>query len=156
MFHCHRGPLPGLAVFCVAAIVFVSACSSKDNEEIVHVVSMVSLIANPSQYHGQWVSVQGVVELSSGGEPAVFLSFAHAAHGDVSSGICLSKLGVADELWQLADGEWAGIRGVFDADDRCHAGLYAGTIREIDRLEALPPNSEVAVQLRVQQPGEPQ
>lgn len=132
------------ALFAIVFFCFSFPCFGDDDEVIVHVVSLVNLIATPSAYNGKWVSIQGVVEVSSRGEPAVFLTADDATYGNLANAICLSKEGVPDDRWHSASGRWFGIRGMFDGDDRCHAGLFAGTIREIDRLEALAPSSTPA------------
>jgi len=87
---------------------------------------MVSLIANPSQYHGQWVSVQGVVELHNfmagmlglsaagllGGAALVGLGVVTAAAGVTAGGMVvlaggLLMMGGAN----LAIGRAAGAKG---------------------------------------------
>lgn len=88
-------------------------------------------------YDDKWVSVQGVVEFRNG-NPAIFLSAETATHGILSSGIWLDKIGFSEERWRSLHRQWVGVRGVFDKDSRGHLGMFAGTIRDIDHLTALP------------------
>jgi hypothetical protein len=122
-------------------VLLLPSCRDTTKGEEVHVVSLINLIATPAQYDGRWVSVQGVVEVSSDGEPALFLTVDDAAYGNVPNAICIATDGSPDGRWPVEGGEWVGIRGVFDSSNRCHFGLFAGTIRDIDRFEPLTASS---------------
>lgn len=127
------------AVVSAIALCSCSLTSASEDDSVVHVTSLVNLIATPSEYDDTWVSVQGVVSVRPEGQ-AVFLSADDAAYGNLSNGVWLVKGSFSDDALRSLDGQWVGIRGIFDEDARGHAGLFAGTIREIDRLDALPKN----------------
>lgn len=109
------------------------ACSRGHAEaEIVHVVSLVNLIATPSQYDGKWVAVQGFLDVRED-EAVVFLTKHDWAYSNAANAVWLRKGGISDERWRSADGKWITVRGLFDEEEGF--GSFTGTIVEVDRLE---------------------
>jgi hypothetical protein len=97
-------------------------------------VSLVSLVANPAQYAGKKVQVIGFATLEFEGN-AVYLSKEAAEIGDTESAVWLDVDGLSVPNPEKLNRSYVVLAGTFDAENRGHIGMFAGTIKSIFRLE---------------------
>jgi hypothetical protein len=97
-------------------------------------VSLVSLIANPANFAGKNVQVIGFATFEFEGN-ALYLSKEAAAIGDMASAIWLDIEGLADPNPEKLNQQYVLVAGTFDAENRGHIGMFAGTLKAIFRLE---------------------
>lgn len=99
--------------------------------------SVLSLIANPREFDGKRVQVAGYV-VSQMETWGIFHSEADRREGGFKRGIWLETYGTP--YAQLAEA-YAVVEGTYDATSCGHLGMWCGTIRDITRLEPLPPEA---------------
>jgi hypothetical protein len=108
-------------------------------------VSLVALIATPEKFDGRKVRVIGAVRLAFE-RSALYL---HREHMDLhlpSNAVWLSFGPDGPTPTQRAlSGGYVGIEGVFSTQFKGHWGKYAGSIREITRIEGWPPPEVQAI-----------
>jgi hypothetical protein len=97
-------------------------------------VSLIALIANPAKYAGKKVQIIGFATLEFEGN-AVYLSKEGAEIGDNASAIWLDLEGLSVSNPEKLNRQFVLIAGTFDAENRGHIGMFAGTIKSIFRLE---------------------
>ena len=97
-------------------------------------VSLVSLIANPASFAGKSVQVIGFATFEFEGN-AVYLSKEAAAVGDTASAIWLDLGGLTTPNPERLNQQYVLVAGTFDAENRGHIGMFAGTLKAISRLE---------------------
>src|SRR6187551_385077 len=93
--------------------------------------SVLALIANPDQFDGKAVRVLGYVvsEFETWG---IFESQSDFRNGASKAAIWLETY---DTPYAQVNDAYAVVEGTFDATSRGHLGMWAGTIRNITRLE---------------------
>ena len=101
-------------------------------------VSLVSLIANPARFGGKTVQLIGFATFEFEGN-AVYLSKEAAQIGDSASAIWLDIDGLAISNPEKLNRRYVLIAGTFDAENRGHVGMFAGTLKSIIRLEEAGP-----------------
>ena len=104
--------------------------------EIVHAkgdnfVSLIQLIATPKVYDGMKVTVAGFMRLEFEGT-AIYLHREDYENSLYQNGLWL-HIGESDDIRDL-DKTYVLIEGIFDASDHGHMDLWAGSIKEIDRI----------------------
>jgi hypothetical protein len=121
-----------------------------DNEEydMILDVSIIQLIANPTEYHGKKIAIKGVGNLGFE-DTAVYLCIDNWYHLATKNAIWINmNWEVADdELWyyinnkriseedaQKYNGKYVRIKGTFDMYDVGHRGLFSGGIYDITRF----------------------
>lgn len=98
-------------------------------------VSMIQLIANPEQYHGQLVRVIGVGNLEYE-DNCISLSKEDLKYEAGNSiWIELGPKAISYENARQYNGEYVIVEGVFDKDNCGHMGMFFGAITEISRYE---------------------
>ena len=98
--------------------------------------SVLSLTATPEEFDGKRVRVVGYV-VSQMEVWGVFDSEADRREGGFKRGVWLETYGTPYAQVNEAD---AIVEGTYDASSCGHLGMWSGTIREITRLEPLPPS----------------
>ena len=141
-----------IIIFIIINIIAINSCSDeKQNDNHAEEdawplhVSIIQLIANPAEYHGKKILVEGVVDLSYEGT-AVYLCIDNWYYLASKNAIWLKiPLEVIDdELWYYINGrliseedarEYNGkyvlIEGTFDMYDTGHRDLFSGGIFDI-------------------------
>lgn len=110
-------------------------------------VSLVALIANPAAYDGRAVQVQGNLILEFEGD-ALYLGKSDANFYNANNAIWVDKPSWVDARAQRAlSGRAVFAEGIFSATERGHMGAFAGSLKDIRRLERLPSRGEFGVQL---------
>ena len=94
----------------------------------------MSLIANPASFAGKSVQVIGFATFEFEGN-AVYLSKEAAAVGDTASAIWLDLGGLTTPNPERLNQQYVLVAGTFDAENRGHIGMFAGTLKAISRLE---------------------
>ncbi|NMH26508.1 hypothetical protein [Flavobacterium silvaticum] len=129
----------------------VSACMQKENSKAnagkqktvdkddFHIdnynISMIRLIANPEEYHGKEIRVQGYLNLQFEGD-AIYLH-----EDDYKNAIFKNSFWVEFSNEVLTQNPTDGINnqyvtivGTFDMNSRGHMGVFAGTIKNITEI----------------------
>jgi hypothetical protein len=97
-------------------------------------VSLVQLIANPSEYHGKFVRVIGFCRLEFEGD-ALYLHREDFEQGITKNAVWLDVgRSISMSSRDLSDG-YVLVEGVFNAEDKGHMDLFSGCLREIKRIE---------------------
>jgi hypothetical protein len=97
-------------------------------------VSLVQLIANPREYDGKLVRVIGFVSVEFEGT-AVYLHQEDYKH-DITQNAIWLEMDV--ERNKKINQRYVLIEGTFDANHNGHKGLFNGSIKDINRLQAWP------------------
>ena len=100
-------------------------------------VSLVQLIANPDRYDRKPVQVTGYCSLEFEGL-AIYLHRDDERYGNTKNAVWLD---LSEDLLRTAEFRKGHclVKGVFNAKDEGHMGLFSGALTEIDRMEAWPP-----------------
>ena len=144
-----------IIILIISNIIAMISCSNKKNnedndEEIIPIeVSIIQLIANPTEYHGKKIAVQGVGNISFE-DTAVYLCEDNWCYLVTKNAVWL-KIDwevIDEELWFYINGEqiseedareyngkYVFIEGTFDMYDVGHRGLFSGGIYDITRYE---------------------
>ena len=145
-----------IIIFILLSIIVITSCSDKkknsDNEEdsIWPLdVSIIQLIANPTEYHGKNIRVKGVGDLSFEGT-SVYLCIDNWYYGasknaiwvDIDSEIMDNNLRyyingrlISYDDAQKYNGKYVLIEGTFDMYETGHRGAFSGGISDITRFE---------------------
>jgi hypothetical protein len=104
-------------------------------------VSLVQVIANPSDFHRKAVRVTGFCRLEFEGN-ALYLHREDFERGIAKNAVWL-RLGwpVPESRRSLSD-EYVLVEATFDADARGHFDLFSGELIDITRMERWPPRFE--------------
>ena len=97
-------------------------------------ISLIALIANPEKYVGKEIQVIGFATLEFEGN-AVYLSKEAADMGNNASAVWLDLEGLNVLNPEKLNRNHVFVAGTFDAENRGHMGMFAGTIKSIFRLE---------------------
>lgn len=100
-------------------------------------VSLVQLIATPSQYDGKRVAVAGFCNLEFEGS-ALYLHEEDFRRNLITNAVRLVLPSPPPAAFRAAHHAYASVEGVFAAP-RPNAPGYRGTIRDITRAEQVPP-----------------
>ncbi len=100
-------------------------------------VSLVQLIASPSQFDGKRVAVAGFCTLEFEGS-ALYLHEEDFRHSLITNAVRLTLPSPLPPAFRSAHRTYASVEGVFSAP-RPNAPGYRGTIRDITRVEPIPP-----------------
>ena len=95
-------------------------------------VSFISLIANPEKYAGRKIWVIGFATLEFEGN-VLYLSREAAEINDMTSAIWLDVAGLKANP-QAYDHKYVLITGTFNAENRGHIGMFAGTVEAISEI----------------------
>ena len=109
-------------------------CISSGGEANRCFVSFISLVANPEKYAGKRVQVIGFVKLEFEGN-ALYFSRDAAEVNDSQSAIWLDVAGLAISQPQTFDHQVVIVAGKFNAENRGHLGMFAGTLEAISRFD---------------------
>jgi hypothetical protein len=120
------------------------ACATADcrrlssPDDVIELVSIIQLVANPENYHRKYVGVMGVVDIDANGG-AVYLH-----HEDFERSVLWNAVALdADPAkYPDADGQYASVHGCFLADDHGHLGSFVGSITNVERLVSFPETPE--------------
>jgi hypothetical protein len=124
----------------------VMACTAEEPSPPVHAaeprdVSLVQLIANPTEYHGKLVRVIGFCRLEFEGN-ALYLHREDFERGIAKNAVWLSVgWPVPEPRRQLSD-EYVLVEGIFDGEARGHMSSFSGELRSITRMDRWPPRIE--------------
>lgn len=94
-------------------------------------VSLLTLIANPTQYEGKVVRVIGFVQLEFEGN-AIFLHEEDFRRAITENGLWLD---VPAGFRGYESGSYAIVEGVFTSKAHGHMGLFSGEIQHVTRLQ---------------------
>jgi len=98
------------------------------------VVSLIQLIANPKDYHGQLVRVFGFVTLDFEGT-AIYLHQDDYKYGLDKNGLWIDVTREIGKRRADYDQKYVLVEGIFDGNERGHMGLFSGCIRNISRFQ---------------------
>jgi len=143
-----------IIIFIMLNTIALTSCSdsknNSDNDEDIWPldVSIIQLIANPSEYHEKKIRVKGVADLSFEGT-AVYLCIDNWYYGVYKNAIWLNIDGeiVDNKLWYYINGEriseeeaqkyngkYVLIEGAFDMYEVGHRGAFSGGIDDVTRF----------------------
>ena len=112
-------------------------CITTEKAHEVCIASLVSVVANPQRFGGRTIQVVGFVTLRFE-DNALYLSREAAEVSDSSSAVWLDVGGLTLSRPQDFDRRYVILAGRFNAENRGHLGMFAGTIETISRLERWP------------------
>ena len=133
------------ALLLLSALALVS-CSREVELPPVHAfeprdVSMIQLIANPTEHHGKVVRVIGFLRLEFEGN-ALYPHRDDFEHNIHKSSVWLSLGWPVPEKYREASDDYVLVQGTFDADDHGHRGSSSGALKDITRIERWPSRTE--------------
>ena len=140
-----------------AFVVGSIACSSGDTPlPQVHAataqepqdVSMVQLIANPSQYHGKLVRVIGFCRLEFEGN-ALYIHRDDFEHSISKNGVWLQVGWPVPENRRDMSDEYVIVEAVFDAEQKGHFGMFSGSLEQVKRLDRWGARAETERHMRL-------
>jgi hypothetical protein len=133
---------------CVVAlsllIFLLSSCSSDHDSNLNKVdhsaieVSIIQVIANPSDYHGQKIRVKGVGNAAYEGN-GLYLNKNDWQYRVYTNGLWL-QFGEGATPFEKAgkyNGKYVIVEGIFNMDFKGHFSMYSGAIVDITRYEPL-------------------
>lgn len=100
-------------------------------------VSLISLIATPEKFDGQYIRVQGIGYLDS--KPslsALFLTREDKLKGNGANGIYLYLSSFTPKMDRL-NNRFIVVQGVFRSADKGHLDSFQGSLVDIDRIEEM-------------------
>jgi hypothetical protein len=110
-------------------------------EEEIFIISLINLIASPSEYHGKKVRVIGVSVIEFEGD-SLYLSKEHLLNAVTKNAVWISPnyntLETTEEKLSKYNGEYALVEGTFNKDGHGHMGLFSGSIENITRFVPWP------------------
>jgi starvation-inducible outer membrane lipoprotein len=123
-----------LLVFLLSSCGFDHDSSLNKAEYGVIEVSIIQLIANPSDYHGQKVRVEGVGHIAFE-RCGLFLGKDDRKYSICANGLWL-ELGEKATPFKKArryNGKYVLVEGTFDMENKGHLGMYSGAIVDVTR-----------------------
>jgi hypothetical protein len=99
-------------------------------------VSIVNLICNPKKYHGQTIQIVGYLQLQFEGD-AIYLHKEDCEHSLTSNSFWVNfsdKISKRPNLKSYNE-RYVILIGTFDMNSHGHMGLFAGTLKNIRRLD---------------------
>jgi hypothetical protein len=134
----------GAAVICAA--ILLMACTSEEPLPPVHAsepkdVSLVQLVANPSEWHGKLVRVIGFCHLEFEGD-VLYLHRQDFEQAILKNGVWLELPATGPGSHQDLSDQYVLVEAVFDADDRGHLGANSGALKSVRRIERWPSRRE--------------
>ena len=97
-------------------------------------VTLLRLLANPERFDGREVQVIGYLHLEFEGN-GLYLHKEDYDHSILGNMIWVNiTSGMQKDLKEIND-KYVIIRGVFDANDSGHMGLFSGTLKKVTRCE---------------------
>ncbi len=121
----------GLRTFIVALICI---CSTADASELLD-VSMIQLIANPSQYDGTSIRLIAFLNLEFEGD-ALYLHREDFVKSLPSNAISISLTDQQSRSSKKLSGGYVLVEGIFSAKDKGHFGMFSGSIQQITRIQS--------------------
>jgi len=103
--------------------------------------SLISLIANPMQFHGKRVTIIGYARIQFEGN-AVYLHQTDYEHAIHRNALWLYIPRADIEQRRPCHDRYCSITGVFDAKSTGHGNLYGGGLRDIEYMEVWKGRSE--------------
>jgi hypothetical protein len=133
-----------VALLCAAALSL--ACRAEEALPPVHAsepkdVSLLAVIANPTEYHGKLLRVIGFCRLEFEGN-ALYLHREDFERGIAKNAVWLNVGWPVPENRRNLSDEYVLVEAVFDAEERGHMGAFSGMLKEIRRMERWPPREE--------------
>ena len=146
-----------MKTFLVLLLVFLSSCAhpQKDSPWSIEDVSLIRLIATPSQYDGKKVRIVGFLHMEFEGD-AVYLHKEDYERGTWKNGLWVSGDGDMYATLRALSDHYVLIEGIFDSTNTGHLGGWSGSIRAISRVASWPPKFEATEEeKKPNQPPEP-
>lgn len=126
-----------LVLICVSTLVIsMASCDQNRDRYEPRTVSLIQLIATPEAFHGQIVTVAGVIRLDFEGT-ALYYSKADSTWGLAMNSIWLRLEREQIENYKNLEGQYVLLEGRFNHSDRGHFGLFPGAIDEISGIMPL-------------------
>ena len=114
-------------------------------------VSFVQLLANPKDFHGRVVTVAGYCYLEFEGN-ALYLHKEDFDRTIMKNAVWLDVGWPVLPQWESAGDEYVEIEATFDAERLGHSRLFSGTLKDIRRIDRIPPRTEIDRTLRLRAP----
>jgi hypothetical protein len=107
-------------------------CAEVDDKKncTLYSVSLIELIANPTQFDGKRVRIIGFLRLEFEGT-AIYLSREDFENGITKNGLWVST----DQLDNTLSNRYVLLEGTFNASNPGHRGLWSGAIEKITRVQ---------------------
>ena len=105
-------------------------------------VSLVQLIANPSEYHGKLVRVIGFCRLEFEGD-ALFLHREDFEQGLTKNAVWLDVGWPVPENYRGLSDRYVLVEAIFDAEEHGHMGLFSGELKKVTRMSRWPSRREL-------------
>ncbi|TSC77719.1 MAG: hypothetical protein G01um101424_342 [Parcubacteria group bacterium Gr01-1014_24] len=115
-------------------------------------VSLVQLIANPSQYDGKLVRVIGFCRLEFEGN-ALYLHREDFEHSISKNAVWLQVGWPVPENLRAMSDEYVIVEATFSAEHKGHFGAFSGSLDEVKRLDRWGARSETERFMRLQPPS---
>ena len=100
-------------------------------------VSMIQLVATPTEYHGKLIAVKAFLHLEFEGD-ALYLHREDYLRRIYKNGIWIELLGRRDEAYMPLSDHYVEAIGIFDAESKGHFGMWSGTLKSVRGLRLLP------------------
>jgi len=121
----------------LAALMIISTLSamsaSAQNNPRPRMISLVSVLASPSEFHRQRIEVVGYVHFEFEGDRLCLREEDHKA-GLISNCFWLDASGRTKDERKAVQDTYALVVGTFDATAHGHRGMFQGSFHSISRL----------------------
>lgn len=107
---------------------------AQDNSVESTPVSLIQLIANPSEYHEKSIRVIGYCCLEFEGD-VLYLHREDFEQGITKNAVWITVEGLKSKRRFDLNNRYVIVEGIFDSQDKGHLELFSGCIKEIKRIE---------------------
>ena len=127
-------------VLCALVMLATDGWAGKERVSKVKRVSLIQLIARPSDYHGRLVEVPGFCRLEFEGN-ALYVHKEDFERVIFKNALWLDVGWPVPEQWRAMSDEYVVVQAVFDAELRLHAE-FSGVLRDVRSIQRRQPRSE--------------
>jgi hypothetical protein len=132
-----------LIFLCLFALI---SCSAHTQRQTYPGITLLQVLSSPEKYHGQEMLLIGFLHIAFEGD-GLYLHKEDFDHAIVGNMIWVD---ITEEMKKNQDNlndRYVIIRGVFDANDHGHMGLYSGALKKITRCDVWPDRETIKRQM---------
>jgi hypothetical protein len=127
-------------------LIFLSFPVHSQCEDQRGLVTLLQVLSNPQKYHGQELQLIGFLHIEFEGD-GLYLHKEDFDHGIVGNMIWVHVTEEMNKKKDKLNDRYVIIRGVFDANDHGHMGLFSGALKKITRCDAWPDRETIRRQI---------
>jgi hypothetical protein len=136
-----------LILLCLLAIVSCSAHTQGETHR--GLVTLLQVLSSPENYHGQEMQLIGFLHIAFEGD-GLYLHKEDFDHAIVGNMIWVDITEEMEKNKDKLNDRHVIIRGVFDANDHGHMGLYSGALKKITRCDVWPDRETIRRQINTE------